>query len=693
MRKVRTSWSAGDVLQSSGEPRRSLADFGRRTLRHAPVAVLIFVLAAVGLLGASRLLSPFYESTVRFALTPPLAAVGQTGPPLSSARVDAEVAALNSDAFTQMLIGELGRAGGPSGALADGSTERLVQARREGELRQVRLTARGDTASEAFETAKVAVELYRSRQLELFVEPGDGRENATAARLAEARAALVDLETEREAVLASDRARPRAPRGAPIPSAGQRELDTATRLLAATRTLLESEVLSGDIARVRTSGVFEEAGPLGQRLAVEVAAREQAEAATAGDVDARERSKYRVLTAASAVAAELDASVARLRAETSLADGPSPEPAPVIASGARLQSLDVRIAIAREALDGAMGAGRIDAEPRRSLGVSLVSGPSPGATPLPMRSVLIVPGVIALALALAIAYAATMAAIDDRIGDVRDVAALIGAPVLALTPRIAGRDLRRLPPEERHPANVATENPASPFANALRDILSSIRSQDSSPVTLAITGAQPGDGATTIALALSRMAASEGLRVLLIDGDVESAGLTRIMDLEPEVGVDVLLDGGHRWADLIVQDDVTSVHVLPAMPGKARTSGLSLAQLTAFRAAVTEASRMYDITVIDCQSPCSRSRFRSLLRNSDLAIVVASYGLTRRSLLGAVGRRIEQGGSRVIGVVLNLAPRAARLASAPRTPRSASRAPLTFAPPAQAHGAARPSLH
>jgi Mrp family chromosome partitioning ATPase len=267
-------------------------------------------------------------------------------------------------------------------------------------------------------------------------------------------------------------------------------------------------------------------------------------------------------------------------------------------------------------------------------------------------------GAISLALTLGLSFMLIATLSSNTVINSADASALAGTPLVVPLPRITSREMNRLPPGERRPANFATEQPASAFADGIRRTLSGVLPSDGQTggTCVAVTGTDVGSGASTIAIALARLAAARGVRVLLIDTDFEEAGATRAMGIEPAAGIEAILSGDCQLADLVVEDDLTSVHLLPCLPGRAGRAALSLSQLTALKAAIAVARTGYDLVVIDCKPFATRSAVRSLSRMADSALLVSAYGNTRRDRLGVLARRTRQNGATICGVVFNLVP-------------------------------------
>ncbi|HEX3810257.1 MAG TPA: polysaccharide biosynthesis tyrosine autokinase [Rhizomicrobium sp.] len=78
-------------------------------------------------------------------------------------------------------------------------------------------------------------------------------------------------------------------------------------------------------------------------------------------------------------------------------------------------------------------------------------------------------------------------------------------------------------------ANAVVDRPRGVFAQAVSELANEIARSSTKPKVIAVTSAQAGEGATTIAIALARAASRMGLRVAMIDGDLGHANAARFM--------------------------------------------------------------------------------------------------------------------------------------------------------------------
>lgn len=647
-------------------PPRRVADIGRRALRRLPIAVLIAAVVSVGLMAAIPLLPGQYWSNAVLLIGAREDDATQRAPLDAAARsalIDREIATLNSLEMRKRITAELKRRSPEqAAAIAQGPepkdpAQRLnVRRRSDGLLVDVSAYGPNPIAAEAIVAA--AVEAYQLGQLDRRLAEAEAVPSAApSVASVDPQQALAKLEAERDHLLAQTA----APAEDANMSAARAEQAQARADVSAVRGLVRSDVEGADISRLRASGVMNRLGAQGEKFAQDLAAYEAALASPEAErqPDNLRFLKYQILTQASMVADSLDERVSRLAATAAAPSAASAPPTGEVVS--RLQELQAQIKQQREGIQAnvsvqpARPATQQSATASTAVDIRVVSNPSPGATSSWRRPWVLYSAAIVAGVFLGLLYLGVATLASNTVIDARDLAALAGVPVIASLPRVGETQLRKLPPGERHPANFAIEAPASAFADAVRAAceLLKLADRESGGMCLAITGLQKGDGATTVSLALARTAASAGLRVLLIDSDFDKAGVTNAMGIEPAAGIDAILAGDRPLADLIVEDDMTSVHLLPSAPDPSHRGALSLAQLTSLKSALASAKSSYDLVIIDCEPPSARARTRSMSRMADAGLLVAARNSSKRDMVRLMSHRIRQNGADLLGVMFN----------------------------------------
>jgi Mrp family chromosome partitioning ATPase/capsular polysaccharide biosynthesis protein len=140
--------------------------------------------------------------------------------------------------------------------------------------------------------------------------------------------------------------------------------------------------------------------------------------------------------------------------------------------------------------------------------------PEGRSSPRPLRNAVIA-AVVALALALFLV--AALARFDERIGDEDELAALMGAPVLARIPRIRSRRL----------LSGSTAHEEAAFLEAFEFLRLNLQftGPDRGSLVLAVTSACQGDGKTTVVSWLASSLGLGGAEVVAVDLDVHKPEL------------------------------------------------------------------------------------------------------------------------------------------------------------------------
>jgi non-specific protein-tyrosine kinase len=177
--------------------------------------------------------------------------------------------------------------------------------------------------------------------------------------------------------------------------------------------------------------------------------------------------------------------------------------------------------------------------------------------------------------------------------------------------------------------------------------------------SLLVTGTQPEDGTTTVAVNLALAAVLAGKKVLLLDANFRTPQLHRIFQVENQRGLADILSGG------LSQDVTQTVSISVAEDGPQRfltlvTSGgtVSANVLTAIRTpefakALLTLVADYDLALVDTSPVLTAGDTLLFAPAVDGAILVLNAGTTAEEDAALAKERIRQAGGNVLGVVLN----------------------------------------
>jgi len=167
----------------------------------------------------------------------------------------------------------------------------------------------------------------------------------------------------------------------------------------------------------------------------------------------------------------------------------------------------------------------------------------------------------------------------------------------------------------------------------------------------AVTSAAPGDGKTSLTLAMGLSYAACGTRTLLIDCDIVGAGLTTRMNVNVPEGVLEAI-ANRTLLEYVRTTDVADVAILPV--GTAQGMHASTLSPPALRRLVDEARKHFDTVLIDT-GPILGSIEASLVCAAADAVVLTVARGQQRPLVEKAISHLASIGARLAGVVFNRA--------------------------------------
>ncbi len=206
--------------------------------------------------------------------------------------------------------------------------------------------------------------------------------------------------------------------------------------------------------------------------------------------------------------------------------------------------------------------------------------------------------------------------------------------------------LPNLPDRLTDPAQAAT---AAHCVHQIRTMLQ-INSNDERKI-YAVTSARPGDGKTSLTLALGLSFAASGSRTLLIDCDLVGAGLTARLDMNGPEGV---LEAMSQRALLpfVRTTDVADLAMLPV--GTAQAHHASMFSPAALRRVLDEARKHFDVVLIDSGPILGSIEATPACATAD-GVILTVARLTPRPMVEKAMQHLRSIGARFAGVVFNRA--------------------------------------
>jgi succinoglycan biosynthesis transport protein ExoP len=265
---------------------------------------------------------------------------------------------------------------------------------------------------------------------------------------------------------------------------------------------------------------------------------------------------------------------------------------------------------------------------------------------------------------LSVGVAIVSDVLDNTVRDPDQVNRLMNAEVIGSLPAV--KDWRRrLSPVNNyaHGNGLAANGLAvvsehgyqalSTYEEAIRTLRNSILLTDFDRRlrSVLMTSASPSEGKSTVAAHLAAIHAGQGKRTLLIDGDLRRPSVHRLYQVPNSVGLSNVLLQQISWRDAVVRmPEPIGLDVLPAGPSTRRASdliGTALAEL------VEEATREYDLVVLDAPPLLGFAEPLQMATAVDGVIVVARAGDTSRTALSSVITTLARLRANLVGVVLN----------------------------------------
>lgn len=233
-----------------------------------------------------------------------------------------------------------------------------------------------------------------------------------------------------------------------------------------------------------------------------------------------------------------------------------------------------------------------------------------------------------------------------RIETPEDVGQALGLPLLGTTPIVL----------QLKDGFAAIDVDAS-FEEALRGIRATILLSPTNGAvrTLAVTSTNVGEGKTVVAGSLAVSMARSGRRVLVVDADMRRPRVHHSFNVPRSPGLADVIAGNTLASDALCQSSVEGLWILP--PGALKADSADLLDIDRLGGLVRGFSEVFDLIIID-SPPVMAVADAAIIANaaSSVVFVVAVGATSPEAARTAVGRLVAAQ-ARVIGVVLNRAPR------------------------------------
>jgi len=253
-------------------------------------------------------------------------------------------------------------------------------------------------------------------------------------------------------------------------------------------------------------------------------------------------------------------------------------------------------------------------------------------------------------LILGLLLAFTMERVDLGFRTTAEVEGLLQIPVLSTVPEVAGSEKAG-----DNPADLVIDRPTSSFVEAVRGLQLglALSNVDKQPKVIVITSSGPGEGKTTLAISMARIAARSGHKTVLVDGDLRRPRVAKHLGLEVPRGLIEVLVDRVPVDQCLYEDPRSSVQVLPCL--HTPPSPADVLTSNAMETLIQTLRTSFDYVFIDSAPilPVNDAKILSLL--SDAVLFVVRWEKTPREAAGNAVRAMLDVHAPVAGVALTRA--------------------------------------
>jgi capsular exopolysaccharide synthesis family protein len=150
---------------------------------------------------------------------------------------------------------------------------------------------------------------------------------------------------------------------------------------------------------------------------------------------------------------------------------------------------------------------------------------------------------------------------------------------------------------------------------------------------------------------LAASAASSGKRTILLDCDLRMHSISEALRRKHQSGLSELLRGTAKLTDLIIEDPVRKIHLIPAGSMAPNTADLLMSQ--GMRDLIAVLRRDFDYIVMDSPPLLPVVDALALATVADKILLVVEWGGTPRASIHEAFRVLGPQANRVAGIVLN----------------------------------------
>jgi polysaccharide biosynthesis transport protein len=270
--------------------------------------------------------------------------------------------------------------------------------------------------------------------------------------------------------------------------------------------------------------------------------------------------------------------------------------------------------------------------------------PTSPSSPKPTQDALLG---LAAGLAVGLGAAFLRDSLDDKLATKEAAEQAGGAPVLAMTPVVPA--WRR-----QQPMVVVVTEPTSPAAESYRSLRTSLQfvRQEGKIRSIVVTSPGASEGKTATLANLGVVFAQAGERVVLVSCDLRRPRIGSFFQLDEQDGLTSVLLGERMLEQVLLpvpgHDRLSLLPAGPVPPNPAELLNGARA-----REIFADLRKRFDLVLIDSPPVLPVTDAAILSRYADATLMLAAAGQTRRGDLHRAVEKLDQVGTKILGIVLN----------------------------------------
>lgn len=264
------------------------------------------------------------------------------------------------------------------------------------------------------------------------------------------------------------------------------------------------------------------------------------------------------------------------------------------------------------------------------------------------KIIIIVPVVTVLTVFLVTGLILLREATEQRVRMPSDVAMIPRTKVLGVVP-----DISQDPAGPKSIEDVMVACPDGVIAEQIRQIRGTIRKNLGSEASRSFlfTAGLPGAGTSSIVANLGRSTAANGVRTLIIDGNMRRPRQHELMGIKEGPGLGEVLAGEASLESAVQPTKMENLFVLSAGSPKSRQyERVNTEEMTRL---IEEAKRHYQVVAIDSPPMTVATDAIAYANRADVSIIVTRAYLETRGLLGRIRNQLGDCRAEFLGVIVN----------------------------------------